>query len=68
MILEQGTGVVAKIQELRSEHRALDKELQNMANDPTFDDLQMRRLKKRKRFLKDSITLLEGRLVPDITA
>ena len=39
-----------------------------MANDPTFDDLQMRRLKKRKLFLKDSITLLEGRLVPDITA
>ena len=68
MTQEQGTGVAAKIQELKSEHRALDEELQNMANDPTFDDLQMRRLKKRKLFLKDSITLLEGRLVPDITA
>ncbi|MDP7064607.1 MAG: YdcH family protein [Arenicellales bacterium] len=68
MTQKQGAGVAAKIQELRSEHRALDEELQNMANDPTFDDLQMRRLKKRKLFLKDSITLLEGRLVPDITA
>ena len=68
MIQEQGAGVAAKIQELRSEHRALDEELQNMSNDPTFDDLQIRRLKKRKLFLKDSITLLEGRLVPDITA
>ena len=68
MTQEQGTGVAAKIQELKSEHRALDEELQNMANDPTFDDLQMRRLKKRKLFLKDNITLLEGRLVPDITA
>ncbi len=68
MTQEQGTGVAAKIQELKSEHRALDEELQNMVNDPTFDDLQMRRLKKRKLFLKDNITLLEGRLVPDITA
>ena len=63
MTQEQGAGVVAKIQELKSEHRALDVELQNMANDPTFDDLQIRRLKKRKLFLKDSITLLELSLI-----
>ena len=50
MTQEQGTGVAAKIQELKSEHRALDEELQNMANDPTFDDLQMRRLKKENFF------------------
>ena len=68
MTQEPGTGVAAKIQELKSEHRALDKELPYMANYPTFDDLQMRRLKKRKLFLKATITLLEGRLVPDITA
>ena len=68
MTQEQGASVAAKIQELKSEHRALDQELQNMSNDPKFDDLHIRRLKKRKLFLKDSITLLESRLVPDITA
>ena len=61
MTQEQGAGVAAKIQELKSEHRALDQELQNMSNDPTFDDLQIRRLKKRKLFLKDSIW--EGRRI-----
>ena len=68
MTQEQGAGVAAKIQELKSEYRALDQELQNISNDPTFDDLQIRRLKKRKLFPKDSITLLESRLVPGVTA
>ncbi len=58
----------AKIERLRSEHRALDEELQSIAEDPLIDDLQVQRLKKRKLFLKDSISHLESRLVPDITA
>ncbi|HCX88673.1 MAG TPA: hypothetical protein DG761_11670 [Gammaproteobacteria bacterium] len=58
----------AKIEKLRSEHRALDEELQSIAEDPLIDDLQVQRLKKRKLFLKDSISHLESRLVPDITA
>ena len=58
----------AKIERLRSEHRALDDELQTISADPLIDDLQLQRLKKRKLFLKDSIRHLESRLVPDITA
>jgi|TARA_B100000929_G_scaffold207942_1_gene165749 hypothetical protein len=64
--VEQDLG--AKIEKLRSEHRALDEELKNIAEDPLIDDLQLQRLKKRKLFLKDSISHLESRLVPDITA
>ena len=64
--VEQDLG--AKIEKLRSEHRALDQELKNIAEDPLIDDLQLQRLKKRKLFLKDSIIHLESRLVPDITA
>ncbi|MGE4659403.1 MAG: YdcH family protein [Arenicellales bacterium] len=64
--VEQDLG--AKIEKLRSEHRALDQELKNIAEDPLIDDLQLQRLKKRKLFLKDSISHLESRLVPDITA
>ena len=58
----------AKIERLRSEHRALDYELKTISADPLIDDLQLQRLKKRKLFLKDSIRHLESRLVPDITA
>jgi hypothetical protein len=64
--VEQDLG--SKIEKLRSEHRALDEELRNIAEDPLIDDLQLQRLKKRKLFLKDSISHLESRLVPDITA
>ena len=58
----------AKIEKLRTEHRALDDELRTISADPLIDDLQLQRLKNRKLFLKDSILHLEGRLVPDITA
>jgi len=64
--VEQDLG--SKIEKLRSEHRALDEELRNIAEAPLIHDLQLQRLKKRKQFLKDSISHLESRLVPDITA
>ena len=57
-----------RLEDLRSEHRALDHELKNIADDPLIDDLQVQRLKKRKLFLKDSINHLEDKLVPDIKA
>ena len=57
-----------RISELKSEHRALDDQLDALAADPTIDDLQVRRLKKRKLFLKDSIAHLEKQLIPDETA
>ena len=53
---------------LKFEHRSLDGQLEALSADPTIDDLQVRRLKKRKLFLKDSITHLEKQLVPDATA
>jgi hypothetical protein len=57
-----------RISELKSEHRALDGQLDALAVDPPIDDLQVRRLKKRKLFLKDSIAHLEKQLIPDATA
>ena len=57
-----------RISELKSEHRVLDGQLEALADDPTVNDLQVRRLKKRKLFLKDSITHLEKQLIPDATA
>ena len=54
--------------ELREEHRDLDLAIGRMVTDPLQDQLQLRRLKKRKLKLKDWITRLESRLIPDIDA
>ena len=57
-----------KIKELRLEHDDLDQVISRLADVPSVDDLQLRRLKKRKLFLKDHICHLEQQLVPDIRA
>ena len=54
--------------ELREEHRDLDLAIERMALDPRQDQLHLRRLKKRKLKLKDWITRLESKLIPDIDA
>jgi len=54
--------------ELREEHRDLDLAINRIAMDPWQDQLQLRRLKKRKLKLKDWIARLESRLIPDLDA
>jgi hypothetical protein len=57
-----------KLSELRVEHRDLDDIIIRLAADPDVDQLQLRRLKKRKLQLKDLIARLESRIIPDIDA
>lgn len=57
-----------QIATLRIEHRDLDEVINRLADSPVQDDLQLRRLKRRKLLLKDQIALLESRLVPDVPA
>lgn len=57
-----------RLDALRSEHRDLDQVIARLAEGGTYDQLLMRRLKKRKLVLKDQITTLESALVPDIIA
>jgi hypothetical protein len=54
--------------ELRIEHKDLDSVIMRMVDDPWVDELQLRRLKKRKLLLKDQIARLESRLIPDLNA
>jgi hypothetical protein len=54
--------------ELDVEHRDLDVVIELLAKDVHHDQLQLRRLKKRKLQLKDYITLLKMQLVPDVPA
>ncbi len=51
--------------ELRIEHRDLDQALDLLQENSYIDQLQIRRLKKRKLALKDMIAYLENALVPD---
>lgn len=57
-----------RIIELEVEHRDLDVVIDVLTCDPRHEELQLRRLKKRKLQLKDNITLLKMQLVPDIPA
>jgi len=54
--------------ELRIEHRDLDVVIARLVADPSSDELQQRRLKKRKLRLKDMIAYLENKLITDLDA
>ena len=70
MELTEGEVEVVKerIAQLKVEHRDLDDVISRLLDDPRHDELQMRRLKRRKLLLKDQIALLERQLNPDIRA
>ncbi len=55
-----------RIIELQVEHRDLDQIIGRLSLEPIRDELQLKRLKKRKLQLKDQITFLQIQLVPDI--
>jgi hypothetical protein len=57
--------LLARLIELRIEHRDLDAALGRMILTPPEDQLLMRRLKKRKLLIKDRISILERMLDPD---
>lgn len=54
-----------KLEAYRLEHRALDAAIERLVHDPHMDQVQLRRLKKRKLALKDLVARLESRLIPD---
>ena len=60
--------ILVRIEELKTEHRDLDDVLKRLSDDRNADELQVRRLKKRKLQIKDTITHLESQLVTDMTA
>ena len=58
----------ARLGELRLEHRDLDDVITRLSANPVVDQLQIRRMKKRKLLLKDQIAKLESCLIPDLNA
>lgn len=65
--MEDQENLLRRMHELRSEHRDLDTVIFRMG-DSIVDQLQLQRLKKRKLKLRDEITWIERKLVPDIIA
>ena len=59
---------VEKLRQLRIEHRDLDDVIARLSMDIHTNELQLKRLKKRKLILKDQITRLESELIPDLNA
>ena len=57
-----------RLRELRIEHRDLDDVICRLSLDIYVDELQLRRLKKRKLMLKDQIMRIESELIPDLNA
>ncbi|MCB1790248.1 MAG: DUF465 domain-containing protein [Gammaproteobacteria bacterium] len=60
--------VRARLGELRLEHRDLDDAIHRLTESVHIDQLQLRRMKKRKLMIKDTIARLESMLIPDLDA
>lgn len=58
----------AFLETLKAEHRELDAKIRLLSSEPTGDQLELARLKRRKLQLKDQIQLMVNNSVPDIIA
>ena len=53
---------------MREEHHELDERIRTLSSEPTGDQLEIARLKRRKLMLKDQIQLMIDSNIPDIIA
>jgi len=65
---EERSQIESRIAVLEIEHHDLNDVIARLSEHADQDQLQLRRLKKRKLLLKDSISRLKILLVPDIPA
>ena len=67
-IMDEDELLLARLEELKRQHRMLDEEIRALAESPVADQLRLKRLKKQKLQLKDEIARIEDKLYPDIIA
>ena len=53
---------------LKQEHRDLDDAINSLSEGPYINELQLKRMKRKKLLLKDSIQKIEDLLIPDLNA
>ncbi|WP_082563153.1 YdcH family protein [Pseudoxanthomonas sp. Root65] len=63
--IDNPADIAEKIAALRTEHRDLDDAIVRLVEDGDADEVAIKRLKKRKLWLKDCIARLESALIPD---
>jgi len=66
--MSERTEILNRITMLEVEHRDLDVVIEALILAGHGDELQLRRLKKRKLQLKDHVKLLKMQLIPDVPA
>ena len=59
---------IEKLRQLRIEHRDLDEVIARLSMDILVDQVQLKRLKKRKLMLKDQIERHASLMIPDLNA
>jgi hypothetical protein len=57
-----------ELEELKSEHRTLDESIELLDARMSENQFEIQRLKKNKLKLKDAISRLESKLIPDLHA
>ena len=68
LTIEERQKLEERLYELKQEHRDLDDVINRLMLERTVEELQVKRFKKRKLKLKDSIAHIEDILIPDILA
>ena len=65
---EELNNIRKRVVELKLEHRDLDDAIEVLTATGAFEELKIKRMKRRKLQLKDDIARLENTLIPDILA
>ncbi len=68
MKLTQNDQIAFRIIELQQEHQDLHYIIDHLCEEIQPDQLRIRRLKKRRLFIKDQVSHLKSNLIPDIDA
>ncbi len=68
MTVTQLDALLEKLKNLRIEHRGLDQQIIDRQQQPFLDTLELRRMKKQKLIIKETIVKLESQLIPDLNA
>ena len=68
LTIEERQKLEERLYELKQEHRDLDDVINRLMHERTVEELQLKRFKKRKLKLKDTIAHIEDTLIPDISA
>ncbi|MGZ9099005.1 MAG: YdcH family protein [Brevundimonas sp.] len=67
-LTEEELALRARLKVLQLEHADLDASIEALGRMPVPDQLMIARLKRKKLLLRDEITKIEDRILPDIIA